>query len=160
MAGLFNRFSANSEQKQSSKEEMQESKALGILRNSLQIAKDSSEKAKAGIQSIDRTKVIEKTVALDYDKIIKAVAAAGVLLKAARAVSPSLVILKDAANLYNQSEKELAEKETDYLQYLGTHIDVDFLYNTICPIVSSIPFGDQIISILEILKNRQQESAK
>ncbi len=157
MAGLFNRFSANSEQKQSSTEEKQESKALDTLRNSLQVVKDSSEKAKAGIQSIDRTKVIEKTVALDYDKIIKAVSAAGMFLKAAKAISPSLVVLKDAALLYNQSEKELAEKETEYLKYLGTHIDVDFLYQTISPIVSSIPFGDQIISVLELIRNKKQE---
>ena len=157
MAGLFNRFSANSEQKQSSTEEKQESKALDTLRNSLQVVKDSSEKAKAGIQSIDRTKVIEKTVALDYDKIIKAVSAAGMFLKAAKAISPSLVVLKDAALLYNQSEKELAEKETEYLKYLGTHIDIDFLYQTISPIVSSIPFGDQIISVLELIRNKKQE---
>ena len=123
----------------------------------MQVVKDSSEKAKAGIQSIDRTKVIEKTVALDYDKIIKAVSAAGMFLKAAKAISPSLVVLKDAALLYNQSEKELAEKETEYLKYLGTHIDVDFLYQTISPIVSSIPFGDQIISVLELIRNKKQE---
>ena len=156
MANLFSRFSANIEQSQTVVEK-QDNKALGALRNSLQVVKDSSEKAKAGIQSIDRTKVIEKTVALDYDKIIKAVSAAGMFLKAAKAISPSLVVLKDAALLYNQSEKELAEKETEYLKYLGTHIDVDFLYQTISPIVSSIPFGDQIISVLELVRNKQQE---
>ncbi|MBR5443279.1 MAG: hypothetical protein IKV22_02695 [Paludibacteraceae bacterium] len=156
MANLFSRFSANIEQSQTVVEK-QDNKALGALRNSLQVVKDSSEKAKAGIQSIDRTKVIEKTVALDYDKIIKAVSAAGMFLKAAKAISPSLVVLKDAALLYNQSEKELAEKETEYLKYLGTHIDVDFLYQTISPIVSSIPFGDQIISVLELIRNKKQE---
>ena len=156
MANLFSRFSANIEQSQTVVEK-QDNKALGALRYSLQVVKDSSEKAKAGIQSIDRTKVIEKTVALDYDKIIKAVSAAGMFLKAAKAISPSLVVLKDAALLYNQSEKELAEKETEYLKYLGTHIDVDFLYQTISPIVSSIPFGDQIISVLELVRNKQQE---
>ena len=156
MANLFSRFSANIEQSQTVVEK-QDNKALGALRNSLQVVKDSSEKAKAGIQSIDRTKVIEKTVALDYDKMIKAVSAAGMFLKAAKAISPSLVVLKDAALLYNQSEKELAEKETEYLKYLGTHIDVDFLYQTISPIVSSIPFGDQIISVLELVRNKQQE---
>ena len=156
MANLFSRFSANIEQSQTVVEK-QDNKALGALRNSLQVVKDSSEKAKAGLQSIDRTKVIEKTVALDYDKIIKAVSAAGMFLKAAKAISPSLVVLKDAALLYNQSEKELAEKETEYLKYLGTHIDVDFLYQTISPIVSSIPFGDQIISVLELVRNKQQE---
>ena len=156
MANLFSRFSANIEQSQTVVEE-QDNKALGALRNSLQVVKDSSEKAKAGIQSIDRTKVIEKTVALDYDKIIKAVSAAGMFLKAAKAISPSLVVLKDAALLYNQLEKELAEKETEYLKYLGTHIDVDFLYQTISPIVSSIPFGDQIISVLELIRNKKQE---
>ena len=67
MANLFSRFSANIEQSQTVVEK-QDNKALGALRNSLQVVKDSSEKAKAGIQSIDRTKVIEKTVALDYDK--------------------------------------------------------------------------------------------
>lgn len=154
MANLFSRFSANIEQSQTVVEK-QDNKALGALRNSLQVVKDSSEKAKAGIQSIDRTKVIEKTVALDYDKIIKAVSAAGMFLKAAKAISPSLVVLKDAALLYNQSEKELAEKETEYLKYLGTHIDVDFLYQTISPIVSSIPFGDQIISVLELIRNKK-----
>ena len=156
MANLFSRFSANIEQSQTVVEK-QDNKALGALRNSLQVVKDSSEKAKAGIQSIDRTKAIEKTVALDYDKIIKAVSAAGMFLKAAKAISPSLVVLKDAALLYNQSEKELAEKETEYLKYLGTHIDVDFLYQTISPIVSSIPFGDQIISVLELIRNKKQE---
>ena len=156
MANLFSRFSANIEQSQTVVEK-QDNKALGALRNSLQVVKDSSEKAKAGIQSIDRTKVIEKTVALDYDKIIKAVSAAGMFPKAAKAISPSLVVLKDAALLYNQSEKELAEKETEYLKYLGTHIDVDFLYQTISPIVSSIPFGDQIISVLELIRNKKQE---
>ena len=156
MANLFSRFSANIEQSQTVVEK-QDNKALGALRNSLQVVKDSSEKAKAGIQSIDRTKVIEKTVTLDYDKIIKAVSAAGMFLKAAKAISPSLVVLKDAALLYNQSEKELAEKETEYLKYLGTHIDVDFLYQTISPIVSSIPFGDQIISVLELIRNKKQE---
>ena len=156
MANLFSRFSANIEQSQTVVEK-QDNKALGALRNSLQVVKDSSEKAKAGIQSIDRTKVIEKTVALDYDKIIKAVSAAGMFLKAAKAISPSLVVLKDAALLYNQSEKELAEKETEYLKYLCTHIDVDFLYQTISPIVSSIPFGDQIISVLELIRNKRQE---
>ena len=156
MANLFSRFSANIEQSQTVVEK-QDNKALGALRNSLQVVKDSSEKAKAGIQSIDCTKVIEKTVALDYDKIIKAVSAAGMFLKAAKAISPSLVVLKDAALLYNQSEKELAEKETEYLKYLGTHIDVDFLYQTISPIVSSIPFGDQIISVLELIRNKKQE---
>ena len=156
MANLFSRFSANIEQSQTVVEK-QDNKALGALRNSLQVVKDSSEKAKAGLQSIDRTKVIEKTVALDYDKIIKAVSAAGMFLKAAKAISPSLVVLKDAALLYNQSEKELAEKETEYLKYLGTHIDVDFLYQTISPIVSSIPFGDQIISVLELIRNKKQE---
>jgi hypothetical protein len=156
MANLFSRFSAYIEQSQTVVEK-QDNKALGALRNSLQVVKDSSEKAKAGIQSIDRTKVIEKTVALDYDKIIKAVSAAGMFLKAAKAISPSLVVLKDAALLYNQSEKELAEKETEYLKYLGTHIDVDFLYQTISPIVSSIPFGDQIISVLELIRNKKQE---
>ena len=156
MANLFSRFSANIEQSQTVVEK-QDNKALGALRNSLQVVKDSSEKAKAGIQSIDRTKVIEKTVTLDYDKIIKAVSAAGMFFKAAKAISPSLVVLKDAALLYNQSEKELAEKETEYLKYLGTHIDVDFLYQTISPIVSSIPFGDQIISVLELIRNKKQE---
>ena len=156
MANLFSRFSANIEQSQTVVEK-QDNKALGALRNSLQVVKDSSEKAKAGIQSIDRTKVIEKTVALDYDKIIKAVSAAGMFLKAAKAISPSLVVLKDAALLYNQSEKELVEKETEYLKYLGTHIDIDFLYQTISPIVSSIPFGDQIISVLELIRNKKQE---
>ena len=156
MANLFSRFSANIEHSQTVVEK-QDNKALGALRNSLQVVKDSSEKAKAGIQSIDRTKVIEKTVTLDYDKIIKAVSAAGMFLKAAKAISPSLVVLKDAALLYNQSEKELAEKETEYLKYLGTHIDVDFLYQTISPIVSSIPFGDQIISVLELIRNKKQE---
>lgn len=156
MANIFSRFSANIEQSQTVVEK-QDNKALGALRNSLQVVKDSSEKAKVGIQSIDRTKVIEKTVALDYDKIIKAVSAAGMFLKAAKAISPSLVVLKDAALLYNQSEKELAEKETEYLKYLGTHIDVDFLYQTISPIVSSIPFGDQIISVLELIRNKKQE---
>ena len=156
MANLFSRFSTNIERSQTVVEK-QDNKALGALRNSLQVVKDSSEKAKAGIQSIDRTKVIEKTVALDYDKIIKAVSAAGMFLKAAKAISPSLVVLKDAALLYNQSEKELAEKETEYLKYLGTHIDVDFLYQTISPIVSSIPFGDQIISVLELIRNKKQE---
>ena len=156
MANLFSRFSANIEQSQTVVEK-QDNKALGALRNSLQVVKDSSEKAKAGIQSIDRTKVIEKTVALDYDKIIKAVSAAGMFLKAAKAISPSLVVLKDAALLYNQSEKELAEKETEYLKYLSTHIDVDFLYQTISPIVSSIPFGDQIIGVLKLIRNKRQE---
>ena len=64
MANLFSRFSANIEQSQTVVEK-QDNKALGALRNSLQVVKDSSEKAKAGIQSIDRTKVIEKTVALE-----------------------------------------------------------------------------------------------
>ena len=59
MANLFSRFSANIEQSQTVVEK-QDNKALGALRNSLQVVKDSSEKAKAGIQSIDRTKVIEK----------------------------------------------------------------------------------------------------
>ena len=95
-------------------------------------------------------------MSLDYDKIIKAVTAAGLLLKAAYSVSPSLVILKDAAVLYNQSEKEQTEKESDYIQYLTTRIDVEFLYQTILPIVSSIPYGNQIIGILEILRHKKQ----
>ena len=46
MANLFSRFSANIEQSQTVVEK-QDNKALGALRNSLQVVKDSSEKAKA-----------------------------------------------------------------------------------------------------------------
>lgn len=155
MANLFNRFPAKNEEI-NQEENQQQVKAFGGLKKSIQKMKDSSAKVQTEIKNIDRTKVIERTVSLDYDKIIKAVTAAGLLLKAAYSVSPSLVILKDAAVLYNQSEKEQTEKESDYIQYLTTRIDVEFLYQTILPIVSSIPYGNQIIGILEILRHKKQ----
>ena len=89
---------------------------------------------------------------MDYNKIIKGVGAVGMILKPARAISPSLAVLRDAANNYLQSEKEQTEKEIEYLQYLTTHLDVEFLYQTISPIVASIPFGDQILSLLDFLR--------
>lgn len=155
MANLFNRFPAKNEEI-NQEENQQQVKAFGGLKKSIQKMKDSSAKVQTEIKNIDRTKVIERTVSLDYDKIIKAVTAAGLLLKAAYSVSPSLVILKDAAVLYNQSEKEQTEKESDYIQYLTTRMDVEFLYQTILPIVSSIPYGNQIIGILEILRHKKQ----
>ena len=155
MANLFNRFPAKNEEI-NQEENQQQVKAFGGLKKSIQKMKDSSAKVQTEIKNIDRTKVIERSVSLDYDKIIKAVTAAGLLLKAAYSVSPSLVILKDAAVLYNQSEKEQTEKESDYIQYLTTRIDVEFLYQTILPIVSSIPYGNQIIGILEILRHKKQ----
>lgn len=155
MANLFNRFSSKDGQT-IQEENQQNEQALAGLKKSIQTMKDSSAKVQTEIKNMDRTKIIEKTVSMDYDKIIKAVTAAGLFLKAAKVVSPSLVVLKDAAILYNQSEKEQTEKESDYIQYLTTRIDVEFLYQTILPIVSSIPYGNQIIGILEILRHKKQ----
>ena len=59
-----------------------------------------------------------------------------------------------------ETEKETqkqTEKETEYVQYLGKHIDAEFLYQTISPIVTSIPYGDQIIGILDFLRKKSDE---
>ena len=85
MANLFNRFPAKNEEI-NQEENQQQVKAFGGLKKSIQKMKDSSAKVQTEIKNIDRTKVIERTVSLDYDKIIKAVTAAGLLLKAAYSV--------------------------------------------------------------------------
>ena len=162
MANLFNRLSTklvDVEQNSSELESEKKINVLDVVKNSNAIHKiqEASQKTKENLSQVDRTTVINKATSLDYDKIIKGVSAVGVLLKPARAISPSLVVLKDAANIYLQSEKEQTEKETEYVQYLGKHIDAEFLYQTISPIVTSIPYGDQIIGILDFLRKKSDE---
>ena len=81
--------------------------------NAFHKIQEASQKTKDNLSQIDRTTVINKATSLDYDKIIKGVGAVGVFLKPARAISPSLVVLKDAADMYLQSDKEQNEKETE-----------------------------------------------
>ena len=162
MAILFNRLSTKSVDVEQNSYELESEKKINVLdvvknSNAIHKIQEASQKTKENLSQVDRTTVINKATSLDYDKIIKGVSAVGVFLKPARAISPSLVVLKDAANMYLQSEKEQAEKETEYVQYLGTHIDAEFLYQTISPIVTSIPYGDQIIGILDFLRKKSDE---
>ena len=162
MANLFNKLSTKLVAAEQKSSETGIEKKVNLLEsvkdsNAIHKIQEASQKTKENLSQVDRTTVINKATSLDYDKIIKGVSAVGVFLKPARAISPSLVVLKDAANMYLQSEKEQAEKETEYVQYLGTHIDAEFLYQTILPIVTSIPYGDQIIGILDFLRKKSDE---
>jgi PHP family Zn ribbon phosphoesterase len=102
MANLFNRLSTKSvdvEQNSSELESEKKINVLDVVKNSNAIHKiqEASQKTKENLSQVDRTTVINKATSLDYDKIIKGVSAVGVFLKPARAISPSLVVLKDAA---------------------------------------------------------------
>ena len=162
MANLFNRLSTKSVDVEQNSYELESEKKINVLdvvknSNAIHKIQEASQKTKDNLSQIDRTTVINKATSLDYDKIIKGVGAVGVFLKPARAISPSLVVLKDAADMYLQSDKEQNEKETEYVQYLGKHLDAEFLYQTISPIVTSIPYGDQIIGILDFLRKKSDE---
>ena len=162
MANLFNKLSTKLVAAEQKSSETGIEKKVNLLEsvkdsNAIHKIQEASQKTKENLSQVDRTTVINKATSLDYDKIIKGVRAGGVVLKPARAISPSLVVLKDAANMYLQSEKEQTEKETEYVQYLGKHIDAEFLYQTISPIVTSIPYGDQIIGILDFLRKKSDE---
>jgi hypothetical protein len=162
MANLFNKLSTKLVAAEQKSSETGIEKKVNLLEsvkdsNAIHKIQEASQKTKENLSQVDRTTVINKATSLDYDKIIKGVSAVGVFLKPARAISPSLVVLKDAANMYLQSEKEQTEKETEYVQYLGKHIDAEFLYQTISPIVTSIPYGDQIIGILDFLRKKSDE---
>jgi hypothetical protein len=162
MANLFNKLSTKLVAAEQKSSETGIEKKVNLLEsvkdsNAFHKIQEASQKTKENLSQVDRTTVINKATSLDYDKIIKGVSAVGVFLKPARAISPSLVVLKDAANMYLQSEKEQTEKETEYVQYLGKHIDAEFLYQTISPIVTSIPYGDQIIGILDFLRKKSDE---
>lgn len=162
MANLFNKLSTKLVAAEQKSSETGIEKKVNLLEsvkdsNAIHKIQEASQKTKENLSQVDRTTVINKATSLDYDKIIKGVSAVGVFLKPARAISPSLVVLKDAANMYLQSEKEKTEKETEYVQYLGKHIDAEFLYQTISPIVTSIPYGDQIIGILDFLRKKSDE---
>ena len=162
MANLFNKLSTKLVAAEQKSSETGIEKKVNLLEsvkdsNAFHKIQEASQKTKENLSQVDRTTVINKATSLDYDKIIKGVSAVGVFLKPARAISPSLVVLKDAANMYLQSEKEQTEKETEYVQYLGKHLDAEFLYQTISPIVTSIPYGDQIIGILDFLRKKSDE---
>ena len=162
MANLFNKLSTKLVAAEQKSSETGIEKKVNLLEsvkdsNAFHKIQEASQKTKENLSQVDRTTVIHKATSLDYDKIIKGVSAVGVFLKPARAISPSLVVLKDAANMYLQSEKEQTEKETEYVQYLGKHLDAEFLYQTISPIVTSIPYGDQIIGILDFLRKKSDE---
>ena len=157
MANLFNKLSTKLVAAEQKSSETGIEKKVNLLEsvkdsNAFHKIQETSQKTKDSLSHVDKTAIINKTTSLDYNKIIKGVGAVGMILKPARAISPSLAVLRDAANNYLQSEKGQTEKEIEYLQYLTTHLDVEFLYQTISPIVTSIPFGDQILSLLDFLR--------
>ncbi len=110
---------------------------------------ESSAKLKEQAAQIDQHAIIQKAVEIEYDKVKKAIAIAGRFVKALKALVPSVDILRDAAANYNISESE--DKDTEYLDYLKTHLDAKYLLETLTPVAKSIPGGGIILSVLKML---------
>lgn len=112
-------------------------------------ASENSAKLKEQAAQIDQHAIIQKAVEVEYDKVEKAVVIAGRFVKALTALVPSVDVLRDAAANYNVSESE--DKDTEYLDYLKTHLDAKYLLETLTPVADSIPGGGIILSVLEML---------
>ena len=120
MANLFNKLSTKLVAAEQKSSETGIEKKVNLLEsvkdsNAIHKIQEASQKTKENLSQVDRTTVINKATSLDYDKIIKGVSAVGVLLKPARAISPSLVVLK-MQRIYtcNQKKNKLKKKQNMY----------------------------------------------
>lgn len=105
--------------------------------------------------STDPKVFVPKLVALNYDTIIKGVKYGEMLHKSIGAVIEPLNLLKQAAENYKISQAD--DKETEYIDFLKTNVDAEFLITTLQPIADSLPAGTLIISLLENLVAKQAD---
>ena len=108
---------------------------------------------------IDKHKVIEGAVKLDYPKTKKGVKTASLFIKALKSFLPALDVLEMAANEYKESQLSIAEKDHIYIKTVKNNLDVPFLIQTLTPIANSIPGGDLILTLLkEVAKPESTEN--
>ena len=98
-----------------------------------------------------KSPVIKQATNINYDSVLTALNSMPSDIPTS--LTPSIDLLKEAAETYNNSVSE--NKNDEYINYLVKNLDAQFILNTIEPVVKSIPFGSIIVYLLRFIVKKQ-----